>query len=373
MLLLRLFMNKRLLLLVFITGTTILYSQKKENSSFIDINYFYGNIARHNDDILHLITDRPEGLIVSWNKKTFGSEEWHQEYNYPDYGVSFTYQNLKNEFLGENYGLYAHYNFYFFKRRLMFRIGQGMAVTTNPYDRETNFRNVAFGTRLLSSTYVMLNYKKERILGRFGLQAGLSLIHYSNANFKAPNTSINSITFNLGVVYNLDEEDPPYVTIPTEGKNYAERLHYNLVFRTGANESDVIGSGQYPFYIFTGYVDKRLSRKSGLHAGAEVLFSNFLKEFIRFRGIAFPGEFGIDGDEDFTRAGIFVGHELYINRFSVLSQVGYYVLYPVEFEGRVYFRAGLKRYFGKRFFGELTLRSHGAKAETLEFGIGIRL
>ena len=55
----------------------------------------------------------------------------------------------------------------------------------------------AFGSKFMSSTYIMLNYKKERIIDRFGLQAGLSLIHYSNANVKAPNTSINSLTFKI--------------------------------------------------------------------------------------------------------------------------------------------------------------------------------
>lgn len=365
-------MNKQIILLFSLLFTTVVFSQEKTTSAVLDVNYFYGNIARHNDDILHLITEHPEGLILSYSKKTFGFEEWEQQYNYPDYGVSFIYQNLKNEFLGENYGLYAHYSFYFLKRNLMFRIGQGLAVTTNPYDRETNFRNVAFGTRLLSSTYVMLNYKKENIINRFGIQAGLSLIHYSNANVEAPNTSVNSITFNLGVTYNLDETAPEYI-YNIEKKNYKEPLKFNAVVRTGVNESDVIDSGQFGFLIFTGYVDKRLNRKSGIHAGAELFLSNFLKEYITYRGIAFPGDFGIDGDEDYKRVGIFAGHELYINRFSVLTQLGYYVYYPVEFEGRVYLRAGLKRYFGKRFFGELTLKSHGAKAETIEFGIGIRL
>ena len=87
----------------------------------------------------------------------------------------------------------------------MFRIGQGIAFTTNPYDKFNNHKNIAFGSKFMSSTYVMLNYKKERIIDRFGLQAGLALLHYSNANVKAPNTSINSITFNVGIVYNLKE------------------------------------------------------------------------------------------------------------------------------------------------------------------------
>ncbi len=352
--------------------STIGFSQEGAKHSFIDVNYFKGNIANHNDDILHLITGHPEGMIIGWNRKTFGDQEWESLYNYPDYGVSFSYQNLKNEFLGENYALYAHYNFYFFKRNLMLRIGQGLAYTTNPYDKEDNFRNIAFGSRFMSSTYLMLNYKKERIIDRFGLQAGLSLIHYSNANVKAPNTSINSITFNLGVNYDLSDLEEVEYKEAEKGEKFKEPIKYNMVFRTGVNESDVVDSGQFPFYIFSFYADKRLNRKSAVHAGTEVFFSNFLKEFIEYRSIAFPlGD--LDGSEDFKRVGLFVGHELFVNKLSVLSQLGYYVYNPSKFESDTYIRIGMKRYFGEKFFGSLTLKSHAAKAEAVEFGIGIRL
>ena len=50
----------------------------------------------------------------------------------------------------------------------MLRIGQGLALTTNPYDKNTNFKNNAFGTRLMSSTYFMANYIKERVFSQFG-------------------------------------------------------------------------------------------------------------------------------------------------------------------------------------------------------------
>ena len=58
---------------------------------------------------------------------------------------------------------------------------------------------------------------------------------------------------------------------------------------------------------------------------------------------------------------------------SFEAQLGYYVYYPYDYEGRVYNRIGFKRYFGDTFFGALTLKAHGAKAEAVEFGIGIRL
>ncbi|MCF6294660.1 MAG: acyloxyacyl hydrolase [Flavobacteriaceae bacterium] len=352
--------------------SVVLSQEKQTSSSYIDVNYFTGNIALHNNDILHLIKGHPEGFILGWNKKTFGHQDWEQRFNYPDYGLSFSYQDLKNDVLGNNYAIYGHYNFYFFKRNFMFRIGQGLAFTTNPYDKINNHKNLAFGSKFMSSTYVMLNYKKERIIDRFGLQAGLSLIHYSNANVKAPNTSVNTITLNVGVIYNLDEEQPEYINTISKEEKFTQPIKYNFVFRSGINESDVIDSGQFPFYIFSAYADKRFSRKSALQLGTDVFFSNFLKEYIKYNAVAFP-ERNEDGKADYKRVGIFIGHELFINKISLVTQVGYYVYYPYDFEGRTYFRIGLKRYFGDKWFGALTLKAHGAAAEAVEFGIGIRL
>lgn len=349
------------------------FSQEKTHTSYLDVNYFKGNIALHNNDILHLIKGHPEGFILSWNKKTYGFNDWEQRFNYPDYGVSFAYQNLKNNVLGNVVSTYAHYNFYFLKRNLMFRIGQGLAYTNNPYDKENNFRNIAFGTKFMSSTYLMLSYKKESIFDNFGLQTGFSLLHYSNANVKAPNASINSLTFNLGVTYSLDNEELEYQnTLDENDRVFTQPIKYNIVFRGGVNESDVVDSGQFPFYIISAYADKRINRKSAFQLGTDVFFSKFLKELIHFQSVADLGE-NVSGDEDYKRVGVFAGHELFINKSSLITQLGYYVYYPFDFEGKTYFRIGLKRYFNDKWFGALTLKSHGAKAEAVEFGVGVRL
>ncbi|HEY5689188.1 MAG TPA: acyloxyacyl hydrolase [Yeosuana sp.] len=360
--------------LVFCLLFGICFSQEKQYASSFDVNYFKGNITLHNNDILHLITGHPEGVILSWNKKTYGFKEWEQRFNYPDYGVSFAYQNLKNDVLGNNYSLYGHYNFYFLKRNLMFRIGQGLALTTNPYNRETNYRNNAFGSKIMSATYIMLNYKKEHIFDRFGLQTGFSFLHYSNASVKSPNKSINSVTLNLGLIYNLDEEEPEYVLLESSEihKKFKEPIKYNLIFRSGINESDVVGSGQFPFYVVSAYADKRLNRKSAFQFGTDIFFSDFLKEYIYYRSVSFPEE-ATTGDEDYKRVGLVVGHELFVNKMSLITQLGYYVYYPFDFEGRTYIRIGLKHYFGKKWFGAVSLKSHAAKAEAVELGVGVRL
>lgn len=346
----------------------------KAHTSYIDLSYFYGNISKHNNDILHLVTDHPEGYLLSWNRKTYGHKEWEQLYNYPDYGASMIYHNFKNPYMGSNTAIYGHYNFYFFNRNLMFRVGQGVAFAEKPYDKEDNYRNVAFGSTLLSSTYLMLNYKKERIFNRFGLQAGLTLIHYSNGNTKAPNTSINTVNFNIGLNYNLEATQPEYIRTAGLSSAFTEPVRFNFVFRTGINESDVIGSGQFPFYVFSVYADKRLSKKSAIQLGTDVFYSNFLKEYIRYSSISYP-ERGIDGSEDFKRAGVFIGHELFLNRLSVVAQAGYYLYYPVDYEGEVYLRGGLKGYLtkSKKLFAVITVKAHAAQAEGVEIGIGYRL
>ena len=338
----------RIAFLVFFLTTSFVFSQGKNKDFFVDANYFYGTILRHNKDISHLVKAHPDGFIVGFNRKTYGAERWQQEYNYPDWGFSFVHQNAHYDVLGENYGLYGHFNFYFLKRNLFFRIGQGIAYNSNPFDLETNFKNNAY------------------------VQAGIALVHYSNGNFKAPNSSTNAFTLNVGVQYSVaDERNPEYIS-DSLPKKISEPIKYNFVFRGGLNESDYLNLGQHPFFVVSAFADKRLSYKSMLQLGADFFYLPFLKKEIEYLSIAFPSA-GVEGDEDFKRVGIFAGHELHINKLAVVSQVGYYVYYPYDFEGRTYFRAGLKYYLTDKLFSAITLKSHGAKVEGVEFGVGIRI
>ncbi len=365
---------KKFFALFLLLPTIVLGQEQQElRPVSVELDYFYGTIIEHNPDINHLITKHPEGFVLSVNRKTYGFNAWERRYNYPDWGFTFSYQNLKNPALGENVGVYGHFNFYFLNRSLMVRVGQGIAYASNPYDRDTNFLNNAYGSHLLSSTLLKAAYVKENIWKGLGFNAGFTIIHYSNANLKAPNSSTNTFAFSAGVNYQLDyQEFPDYV--PFQGKEkYTEPIHFNLVFRSGFNESDIIGQGQYPFYVASAFIDKKINRKSTFQLGADLFFSEFLKELIYFRSVAFPEE-NVSGEEDYKRFGLFLGHELRFNKVAFVAQVGYYIYYPYDFEGRFYNRLGLKRYFGKsqRIFAAVTVKAHGAKAEAVEFGIGIR-
>ncbi|TVZ51172.1 acyloxyacyl hydrolase [Dokdonia sp. Hel_I_53] len=360
--------NFLFLVLIFIISTS-LFSQQYTSPFELEVNYFYGNILRHNKDIASLIKGHPEGVVLGYNRKTYGLNEWERRYNYPDWGFSFAYQNLKNSELGNTYNFMGHFNFYFLNRKLMFRVAQGIGYNSNPFDIETNISNNAYGSSLFSSTVFMINYKQS-ITPAISLQGGLTFLHGSNGNSKAPNTGSNSVTFNLGLIYK-NGEIPDYIPKGPRMK-YKEPIHFNISLQSGLNESDYLGLGRESFLVVTTSIDKTLSKKSKIVFGVEAFFSKFLKNEIAFLAAAFP-QFGVTEDQDWKRVGIFLGHELQFNKMALLANVGYYVYYPYDYQGKFYQRVGLKRYFGKQYFGSIAVKTHGAKAEAVEFGLGIRL
>lgn len=368
-------MIKRINLFLIFLYPLFAISQDKKNTTYFDVQLFRGNVIKHTNDVGHLITGHPDGFLLSYNWKTFGNKEWEQAFNYPDYGVSIHYLDFKNKFLGYNFAVGLHYNFYFLNRNLIFRISQGIGVTSNPYNKETNNKNNAFGTKVMDNTYFMLQYRKENILDRIGFQAGFMLTHFSNGRIKAPNSGINTVALNIGLNYNFnDSQEFIRDTLPSK-EIYKERIKYNLAFRTGISEGPVPHLGQRQFYHIGLYADKRIGRKSALQLGTDVFFSRYLRDYIKFVSVAFPeGHKSYSkADVDYKRVGLFIGHELFINKLSIETQIGYYVYKPFKYEIDIYQRIGAKYYITKELFSGVGLKTHGGRAEAIEVTLGIRL
>ena len=365
-------MVKRCLLTLLLISAGTFYAQES-SQYFVEANYFYGSIWEHNPNISHLITDHPEGMLLHFSRKTYGELAWERRYNYPDVGFSLSYQNLKNEHLGQNLGVYAHLGFYFLDRHLLLKVGQGLAYAGNPYHPDLNYRNNAYGSRILSSTIFTGNLQFDQILGGIGFQTGISLIHYSNADFRSPNSSTNTIALSAGLNYLFDHQSSRQYIPREERVPLHAPVRFNVVLRSGVNTMGVIGSKSFPFLTLTAYADKPLNHKSTLQAGAEFFFSRAMEEFIRYHALAFPFD-DSTGREDARRAGIFLGHQLSFRKLSLITQLGYYLYYPYDkYVGRVYNRIGLQREITGDLFGSVTVRSHGANAEAVELSIGYRL
>ena len=362
---------RKLYILLFSAITLVSFAQKNKSTNSFDVTYLTGNILPHTPDLRNLL-GHPEGVMLSFSKQTHGSKEWHSTYGFPDYGGYFLYQNFDNAILGKSYAVGMHYNFYFLNRHLQFKLAQGFAYVDTPYDKVENSKNKALGTSIVDNTNMALSFKKENLFGKFGVQAGLLFTHYSNGRTKSPNSGINSYLINVGVNYDVDGAIKNVKDTTYQKIDYREPIRYNIVLRAGVNESPVIGSGQHPFYHIGFYADKRIGRKSALQLGTELFLTQYLKDYIKYRSVAYPNE-NIDPNTDYKRVGVFVGHELFVNRFSIEAQIGYYVYSPYKNDISVYDRVGMKYYITKNIFTGFTIKTHLFLAEALEFAVGVRL
>lgn len=335
-----------------------------------EVSGFMGAILPHNKQIAHLITEKPTGFLVSLSKPLEGHAFWQQHYNAPEIGISVHYQDNHNAELGNLIGLYAHYDFYFLKRALQLRVAQGVAYATHPYDHRTHFRNMAYGSHFMPSTYFRVSYEQRKLWRNWGFTAGLLFAHHSNASIQSPNMSTNTVALSTGVLYTSSEKKEQFIA--SGPKVLDQRIAFSTVFRAGVNESHIIGMGQKPFYHFSVMGTKRLGYTSSVQAGTELFLSYTVKEMIPFLAQSFP-EFEINPRSDWKRIGVFLGYEMHLNKLSAEGQLGYYLYDHYQQNGSTYQRLGLRYYVTSQLFAAMSLKTHLSKAEAFEVGLGIKL
>lgn len=328
-----------------------------------------GFIYLHTQEVEHLITNQPSGIILSLNKHTFGAKPWQLRYNFPDVGYSLYYLDHGNPTIGKTIALMPYYNFYFNKNHekrsdIIFKMAFGLGYNTNPYDRVINNKNNFFGSRLAFGTQLQMRYDYQ-ISPRVSLKSGVSIIHFSNASIRRPNKGINLVVANVGVQYALTDYKIPY----RMGKRSFEKepIKYNVALSFGSSETTTVGAGSFPFYVLHAYAQKRIGHKSGLQFGTDFFLTQSIREDIKY-------DPSLEGDKpDYKRIGVFIGHEWYINRLSLVTQFGYYAYRPYDSFKVIYQRVNLKYYITNKVFAGFSLKTHFAKAEAAEFGIGMQL
>ena len=344
---------------------------KKGSEKVISVDVFQGFVFRHKEQIAHLITDHPTGFRITYDRKTYGEDSWEQRYNFPDVGLTFIYMDYNNPILGKSLALIPYYDFYIRKNKeakgqFKYKVGLGLGYNTKKYDRTENNKNNVVSTDFSFGILAQVSYSHE-ITSQIDINSHVALTHFSNGSIKKPNSGINVVSFNLGLSYSLNQKDRVYRFVEEE-KLTTRPIGYLVSLAGGMHEATKIGAGSYPFFVLSGFLDKKLNHKSIIGLGLEWFYSESLR-----RDVKYDWELVGQSRPDFNRIGLAFAHELVITKFSVISQLGYYVYDPYEPFGKVYIRAGLRKYFGEHLFGSLSVKSHGAKAETAEFALGYRI
>lgn len=365
--------NLVLVFLVFLITIPVFSQNESSNvSDNIQVDFFYGKLIEHDKKLKPAIQGNPYGFLISWNYKNTNSTEFNTTYNYPERGYSFLYENFNSTVLGEVYGGYRHYTYNLIPNKddkLKLTTAFGIGYATKKYDENTNNQNQAIGSNLLASAYLKLQYFKFLNKNRLNINSSLSLIHFSNIGFKNPNLGINTVALNVGVKYNIDNQDLVIEENKILKNTIDSKIAYNIVLRGGFNESLIIDSGLFPFYTISFYASKELNNYSTITGGVDFFDSKFLKNHIKYIN---ENEGGNYNENDYYRAGIFIGHELTQYKFAFVSQIGYTFYSQYSYVSDIYERFGLKYKLSEHLFSEITMKVNLFRAESLEFGLGYK-
>lgn len=344
-----------------------LKSKKLFFPQVIEINSGYGIIAKHRPIVDYFITGHVPSVNVNFGRIMSGKQEWQRKYNYPELGVGFYYANFNNKYLGESYTFYAYTKLPFTKYEKpvfgYFDLGLGVSYITKPFNIENNYYNIIIGSHL--NAYLRIGVLAEiKIAKNISLVSGLSLNHSSNSKVKTPNLGVNVLSYNLGFKYFLVKNE---FEKHNEIDDYKKNNSYFLTFSMGAKS---VSKPENPIYLASSLVfdyNRNISFKSAFGAGIDVFFDKSLEYYYIQSSIPYKK---IINDFQVGAHGAYV---LKFNKVWFNFNLGYYIIDNLNLQGKIYSRIATRASIYKNIYLSIGMKTHFAKADLLEIGLGYKL
>lgn len=330
----------------------------------VGLNLHYGFIAQHKLVSDHLITGHIPGFELIFQKHSTGGEEWQYRYQLPYYGINLAYYNLgNNQDLGNVMTAMAHIDFRLKYNRLKsginFRPAVGVGYLTNSFNLRENYKNTLIGSRLNAAFKFQLDfYRYINWLNRISI--GLSLTHFSNGAFQIPNAGVNIAGLNLtylrsfGKTSTVRTFDPP---------DYSKKLIYYAWIGGFLKQIAPYNSAKQPVITLQNVVAWQPKTKFNFGVAVDAMFDPTVEIRVKDAGFATSTLTSL-------RVGVGAHYEQIIGRISIPVNFGVYLRNNFPEDGSVYQRIGL-RYRGRMgWIYNATLKTHAAKADYFEFGIG---
>jgi hypothetical protein len=266
--------------------------------------------------------------------------------------------------LGEVHSVYSFIEAPFLSERdlqFTYRFAFGLAYLTQAFDPKENYYNIAIGSHL--NVHLNLSLQASwRLSEAFRFHSGLSLTHFSNGATRMPNLGINLPTLTLGLDY-----APSGIRPIRSGLNQTLSNRYTQFLITGAagwKEAYPPGERTYGAGSLSLNVERRVSMGSQPGIGIDLFFDGSARQRMTRQGGSY------EGVKDNIRQGLHISYGMVFGRILFTIQAGSYLLMTWEEDGYLYNRFGLRYYFSDHLLANLTLKTHLAKADFIEWGIG---
>ena len=339
------------------------FAQEGERPYTLKTTFHGGGILPHRAEVNEIVEGHTQTYEFSFYKSTYGNKSWQQLYSYPKVGLSALVINLGNEEeLGMAYGGFAFIEIPLNKRKISWKvkIGYGLGYVEKPFDRESNFKNIAIGSHYNALIYVNTLWS-IKLSSAIRTTAGLSMIHFSNGSFSRPNLGINIFSLNSGLSYRFGEQKERITN------QIVERPHQwtkKVMVGFGVKEIPPVDGPKYVVSSYSFNIIKTRAGKSSYGFGSDLFYNTSLTDLI-----AQDTTSNASGLDNF-RLGLIGIYTFDFGRISFILEMGGYVFAKYRGDGNLYHRVRTRFNINDKLFLNVGLKTHFMVADFGEFGIG---
>ncbi len=362
---------KKLIFSILTLSCILFFSLKSQSQKVYSIgvtNLLGKNVNKTSDR--EFGSTHPNGIEIYYHRWHDGAKHWEKVYNYPHTGWALAWIDHRNNTLGHSFVLNRYLDCVFWRKKSFecyLKLSQGIMFSTTIYKNNSSSKN-----EFNNAISQRINFSEQLGLGVYfypinylTLNLGATINHFSNGAHSQPNDGLNLLCFNVGLAYTSARKPITFNKNPetiTENRS----VKVNINFAGGYKQLTPENEKKYPLATLNVYVDKKIARVSALNLGAD-LFLNYGVKYSVANNAKYKGA-------DFKRMGIVFGHELFINKIALLTQVGHHVYSPYPSLSNFYQKVGLKYYLTDNLFIGFTLRSFRFSiSDEIAWGIGVRL
>jgi hypothetical protein len=333
-----------------------------------------GFVIPHHKSIAHLIQGHSTGCHLYAKRLVNGTNYWHEAYNVPEHGLDVTFLNTGNrQQLGNQFSVSYLLNLPLNRKRYVddrlcvslpgyrhwLGLGLGMGYATKRWDLEDNHQAAVLGSQ--GNVAISLQYSARLFAFKSGeVRAGIRLSHLSNGAFQLPNLGTNNAGLFMSYVVGRNRSAFMKVIPPPIIKRHI----FSVGLVSGLKEIPPPTGRKYVTAVISLLGERRVSYKSAFGLGLDVLFDSSIKPLVDQRTAV------VIQNTEALQLGALFSYSLFFDRFSLKIQQGYYLVDKQRINGALYHRVGLRYSLGENFYAQLTLKTHFAKADYGELGIG---
>ena len=329
-----------------------------------------GKTIKHSDLLVPIIEHSAAGGEIFFSKQTYGAHRWDAFFNYPEYGLSYSFFNLGSPgYVGTVQSLYPYLNFHFFNFKsplnIHLKTGVGVAYVEKIYNAETNPLNLAFSTHLNIALNARLQgvYKIDNTSSLF---AGIGITHLSNGALRMPNLGTNTISFFTGISQSFGEKRY-FTTYRNKINEKNKNWDCSVFLLEGIKEINPIGGKIYLASDFNVEVTTEHLQYTRIGFSFDITFDGSEYDCIVFQALP-----PVDRLKT-TRLGLSCGYVWLFGDFSLDLYWGIYLHESNPLYGKVYQRTSLRYPLSDRLQLSVAFRNHKGKADFIGIGLGYRL